>query len=180
MAGLRKASAYSKKWVRPFTRKSGTKSKSYIKTVPPNKIVKFNMGEQKAYQQGKHKFAVSFIATERAQVRDNALEAARLLLNKVLDGKIQGQYYFSVKVFPHHILRENKTAAGAGADRLSSGMKHSFGVNIGRAAIVNPGGVLFFISAQNERAARVARSVLNSVRTKIPCRGRVIMEKIGK
>ena len=180
MVGLRKASAYSKKIARPFTRKSGTKSKSYIKTVPPNKIVKFNMGDQKAYRDGKHKFEVKFIATEKAQVRDNALEAARLLMNKVLDRKIQGQYYFAVKIFPHHILRENKTAAGAGADRLSSGMKHSFGINIGRAAIVHPGQVMFFVSALNDKAAREAREVLNSVKPKIPCRGRVIMEKIGK
>jgi len=148
--------------------------------VPENKIVKFNMGEQKDYQKGKHKFEIKFVASEKAQVRDNALEASRLLLNKVLDRKIQGEYFFSVKVFPHHILRENKQAAGAGADRLSSGMQHSFGVNIGRAAIVHPGSVIFFVSTTDERTARVARETLNSVKTKIPCRGRVVMEKVGK
>jgi large subunit ribosomal protein L10e len=157
MATLRKASAYSKKLFRPFTRKSGSKSKAYIKAVPASKIVKFNMGNVSAHTNGKYKFAVKFVARERAQIRDNALEASRTLLNKILDKKIPGQYYFNVKVYPHHILRENKTAAGAGADRLSSGMKHSFGVNIGRAAIVYPGTVVFLITVPNERSAKVAR-----------------------
>jgi len=45
MAPLRKATAYSKKKVLPFTRVSKRKQKSYIKTVPPQKIVKFDMGK---------------------------------------------------------------------------------------------------------------------------------------
>ena len=43
MAGLRKARAYSKKRVVPYTRISKKKSKSFIKTVPQQKIVKFSM-----------------------------------------------------------------------------------------------------------------------------------------
>ena len=178
MPALRKASSYSKKRVRPFTRKSGTRRKAYIKTVPGNKIVKFHMGEQKDFNEGKHKYALRFISTESVQIRDNALEACRMLLNKILDLKIQGQYYFSVRVFPHHILRENKTAAGAGADRLSSGMSHSFGVNIGRAAIVQPGKEVFFVSTVNERTARLARAALLKVKPKVPCKGRIVFEKI--
>jgi large subunit ribosomal protein L10e len=39
-------------------------------------------------------------------------------------------------VYPHIILRENKTATGAGADRISDGMRHSFGKAVSRAARV--------------------------------------------
>ena len=47
-----------------------------------------------------------------------------------------------IKCFPHHVIRENALAAGAGADRLSTGMKHSFGKTIGTAARVFEGKVL--------------------------------------
>lgn len=178
MASLRKASAYSKKIVRPFTRKAASRRKAYIKAIPPSKIVKFNMGDSKGHNAGKHKFNIRFIASEKVQIRDNSLEASRLLINKILDKEIPGQYFFEIKVFPHHILRENKTAAGAGADRLSSGMSHSYGINIGRAAIVNPGKEVFFISTATERAAKSARKALGMVKTKVPCKGRILFEKL--
>ncbi len=179
MAALRKASAYSKKIVRPFTRKSGKKSKAFIKTIPPSKIVKFNMGNKDAYVSGKHGFVVRFICEEKVQIRDNALESARLLLNKNLDKEAQGQYYLIVKVYPHHILRENKLASGAGADRLSSGMTHSYGANIGRAAIVNPGTEIFFISCESEKTVRIARKALTIIKSKLPCRGKIMAEKLN-
>jgi large subunit ribosomal protein L10e len=178
MASLRKASSYSKKKVRPYTRKSGKRKKAFIKTVPASKIVKFQMGSSADFRKGKHKYLVRFVCSEKVQIRDNALEACRTLLNKHLDKHIQGQYFFAIKVYPHHILRENKTAAGAGADRLSSGMKHSFGVTMGRAAIVNPGTEVFFISVSNERTARVAREAISKAKPKIPCKGRVVTEKV--
>jgi len=179
MATLRKASAYSKKIVRPFTRKANTRRKAYIKTVPPSKIVKFHMGNQKDYDNGKHKFKISYVASEKVQIRDNSLEACRLILVKILEKRIPGSYYFRINVYPHHILREHKMAAGAGADRLSSGMTHSFGVNVGRAAIVNSGKEVFFISAVDERTAREARKAMGAVKPKVPCRGKVVFEKIN-
>ena len=175
---LRKASSYSRKKVRPFTRRSRSKQKAYIKTVPPIKIAKFSMGNLKAYQEGKHAFGVRLIADEKVQIRDNSLEACRMFVSKVLDRDALGQYYFAVKVYPHHILRENKTAAGAGADRLSSGMKHSYGISIGRAAIVNAGKEVFFVSCENEKTARIARDALQEIKAKLPCRSRILFEKV--
>jgi len=177
--GLRKASAYSKKRVNPYTRKSRAKEKAYIKTVPQNKIVKFVMGNQKAYNEGKHPFVVRLISEERVLVRDNALEAGRMLINKKMDTSAPGMYYFIVRVYPHHILRENKTAAGAGADRVSTGMTQSFGVTIGRAAIVNVGQDIFYISCENEKAVRAAREALKDAKAKVPCRCRVVFKKVS-
>jgi large subunit ribosomal protein L10e len=177
MAALRKASAYSKKRVRPYTRKSGKKSQAYIKTVPPLRIVKFNMGDRKGFNEKKYPFVVSLITEEKAQMRDNSLEACRMFVNKALDTFLPASYYFLVKAYPHHILRENKTAAGAGADRLSSGMKHSFGVTIGRAAIVPPGKDIFAIYVANDKAVRIAREALQKIKSKIPFRSKIILEK---
>jgi|SRR3989338_1025553 len=168
---LRKALSYSKKVVRPYTRNSRSKARAYVKTVPGNKIAKFTMGNFADYRDGKHPFSMTLESDEGVQIRDNALEAARMLLNKDLDEGAPGQYYLELKVYPHHMQRENKSAGGmAGADRISTGMTQSFGIVIGRAAIVRPGQVLFFISCQNEKAARLAREALGKVRAKVPCK----------
>ena len=176
---LRKASAYSKKRVRPYTRRSRTTKKAYIKTVPQIKIVKFSVGNFRAFQEGKHPYAIRLIAEESVQIRDNALEACRMYITKALDTNALNQYYFAIKVYPHHIQRENKMASGAGADRLSSGMTQSFGMAMGRAAIVNAGKEVFFVSCENEKVARIAREALADVKAKLPCRCKIVFEKVG-
>ncbi|MDP3882083.1 MAG: 50S ribosomal protein L16 [Nanoarchaeota archaeon] len=176
---LRKALSYSKKPARPYTRISKKKGKAYIKTVPYSKIVKFDGGDYEGYIKGKHTHKVYLITEERIQVRDNALEAGRMVLVKEMDIGALGQYFLRVKVHPHHFIRENKSAAAvAGADRISTGMTQSFGTVIGRAAIVNKKGIVFFISCANEKAAQVAKGALNKVKAKLPCKTRIIFEKV--
>ena len=176
---LRKASSYSKKKARPFTRNSRSKGKAYIKTIPFAKIAKFNGGNQKDYEQGKHKFVVRLISEENVQIRDNALEAARMFVIKMLDEGALGQYYLLVRVHPHHMLRENKTAAGAGADRLSKGMTQAFGVAIGRSAIVSAGDSIAEISCANDKAVKVARAAMAMAKAKVPSRTQVVFEKLN-
>ena len=176
---LRKALAYSKKKTRPYTRTSKKKGKAYIKTIPFSKIVKFNGGDQAGYRKGQHTHRVYLISEEKVQIRDNALEAGRMVLVKQMDIGAFGQYFLMVKVHPHHLIRENKSAAAvAGADRISTGMTQSFGTVIGRAAIVNPNSTIFFISCANEKAAQVAKSALYQVRAKVPCKTRIVFEKL--
>lgn len=179
MASLRKAAAYSKKTVRPFTRKARIRGKDYIKTIPQLKIVKFHIGNQKDYLEGKHHYMVKLISEQRVQIRDNALEAARMLLTKMMERSAPGKYYIAVKVYPHHMIRENKSAGGqAGADRISSGMTHSYGAVIGRAAIVRPEQEIFFISCVDDKTAREARDSLAMVKSKMPSKTKIIFEKI--
>ncbi|MFH1802424.1 MAG: 50S ribosomal protein L16 [archaeon] len=178
MAALRKASAYSKKKMRPYTRKSSKRKRAYIKAIPALRIVKYNMGNKKDNVAGKHEHMVKLVAEEKAQMRDNALEACRTIINKTMEKYAPGEFYFVIKVYPHHILRENKTAAGAGADRLSSGMKHSFGITVGRAAVVSKGKEIFCISCTTEKVARIARSALVKTKSKVPFRNKIIFEKL--
>lgn len=174
---LRKAAAYSKKKARPFTRVSRVKAKTYIKVNPHNKLAKYTMGNQAAFQQGKYPFTLSLLSNEKVQIRDNALESARMMVHKIIEEQIPGEYFFTVKTYPHHILRENKTAAGAGADRLSSGMKHSYGVVIGRAALVGAGKEIFVISTTNDKNARIVRAALEKTKAKLPCKTSILFEK---
>ncbi len=175
---LRKASSYSKMPVLPYTRKSRDKSRAYIKVVPNNKIVKYFFGDISGFNNGRFKHVIRMIADERVLIRDNALESGRLQINKILELKLPKQFYFAVKVYPHHILRNNKAAAGAGADRISTGMTQSFGVAEGRAAIVNSGQEIFFVATDTEQGIRVAREALTMAKAKVPCRTKILAGKI--
>ncbi len=170
---LRKASAYSKRYARPYTRFGRVKGKSYIKTVPPQKVVKFQMGNSKAFQEGKLKYSVKVIAAEDVQMRDNSLEATRQVLHKHLDTVVLGNYYFMVKVFPHHIIRENKMLTGAGSDRMSTGMQLAFGATTGRAVLLKSGKTIFEIHVNNERNLRGLKDAISSIKAKLPCRTRI-------
>ncbi len=114
---------------RLFTRKE------YMKGVPNPKITIFDMGD--IINPDKFEISLSLHTKEEVQITHNALEAARIAANKYMT-KIAGRsgFYLKFRVFPHVVLRENKLATGAGADRVSDGMRGSFGKNVGLAAHV--------------------------------------------
>lgn len=177
MVALRKAHSYSKRYARPFTRTSKVKSLAYIKTVPPKKLVKVKMGKIKLYEQGKFNYIVKLVSKERVQLRDNAIEAARQFINNKLETNAKDQFYFEVRVMPHHILRENKMIAGAGADRMQTGMQLSFGKTIGRAALVSPNQEIFLLATNSDKNMRLIQSLLQKIKAKLPCSTRIVLEK---
>src|SRR5690606_1001155 len=168
MATLRKANAYSKRHVTPFTRVSRRKQKSYIEVVPPQKIVKFEMGKPSLFNEGKLPHILKVVSKEKVQVRHNALESCRQFINKKLDEELNGQYMFKVVPFPHHIQRENKMLTGAGADRMQTGMQLAFGKSVGKAAILKPGKSLFLFALPSEKAVQFARKIIKQVDPKLP------------
>jgi len=166
---LRKGSAYSKRYARPFTRKSKKKSKSYIKTVPNSKIVKFKMGDVKNFEKEGCPIVINVISKEEVQIRDNAIEAVRQYFNRFLQSNIGKEFYLEIKIYPHHILRENKMLTGAGADRMQTGMSKSFGKTSGRVAIVKPNQVLFVIGIKKPKQEIEARKLINAMKSRLPC-----------
>ena len=165
MARLRKFVAY-RKLERPYTRISKYKSKSYIKARPSVKISRFDMGNTK----GKFEYRIYVKAKVSTQIRQEALESARQTANRVLESKCgKNMYKMKLLKFPHHILRENPLATGAGADRLSSGMKHSFGKTIGIAAQVFKGESIFYIETDKSNL-NWALLAAKRISHKIPCK----------
>lgn len=174
MASLRRARAYSKKKVLPFTRISKKKQKSYIKTIPQQKIVKFTMGKESFYDKGKLPHHLTIISKEKIQIRHNALEACRQYINKKLDKELSGQYFFKVIPSPHHVQRENKMLTGAGADRMQTGMQLAYGKSVGRAAILKPNGKIFFVAVPNPKAVLLVRNIFKQVKSKLPCKTKIL------
>ncbi|MEM2089766.1 MAG: 50S ribosomal protein L16 [Candidatus Pacearchaeota archaeon] len=172
---LRKGHCYSKP-ERPYTRKSKVKSKSYIKTVPQSKISKFVMGNFQDYYTKKLNCLVNLISKQEIQIRDNAIEALRQLILRELNEQVKN-FCFLLTCYPHHVLRENKMLTGAGADRMQSGMKHSFGKPINLAAQLKKGSKVFSVACMEDKVNDV-RKILRKATTKLPGKYSIIVEKI--
>ncbi len=181
MATLRKAYAYSKKKVTPYTRTSKRRQKSFIKMVPAQKIVKFTMGKVQAKDKGKLPHRLTVVTTEKVQLRHNSMEACRQFLNKKLEQEFGLQnYVFHIIPFPHHIQRENKMITGAGADRMQTGMQLSFGKSMGKSAILKKNAKIFVLALENQKAVIFARAEIKKLKSKLPCKIRVDYEKVLK
>lgn len=164
MARIRKFVSY-RRMERPYTRTSKYKAKSYIRAVPHLKVVGFETGNPKKT----FEYTLKLISKDELQIRDNALESAKQTSNKLLEKTIGvSNYHLKLRTYPHHILREHALAAGAGADRFSSGMAHSFGKPISNAAQIKRGEVIFLVSV-NKPHINVAKLALERASKKLPC-----------
>jgi len=138
--------------------------REYISGKPQLKIARFASGQAG----DNYDYKVELLATEKIQIRHNALEAARLAANKRMATAGEMSFFSMLKVYPHVVLRENKMIATAGADRLQEGMRRAFGKATGLAARVKPGQVLLeaFVTAANLNLAKEGFKVASS---KIGC-----------
>jgi large subunit ribosomal protein L10e len=134
--GLRPGRSF-RKIERPYTRTSITvPRKSYVVGVPALKIHQYEMGTRTA----EFDTVVFAVADRPVQIRDNALEAARIVVNKFLDTNVGvTNYFMKILKYPHQIVREKSIATGAGADRYSSGMAHAWGKPAFHAVQTKPG-----------------------------------------
>ncbi len=170
MVKLRKFSGY-KTVERPYTRKSKYRAKSYVRASPPHKIVRFDMGDPK--KSFSHMLTLN--VKEPIQIRHNAIESARQSSNRVLENGIgKTEYSMKIRKYPHHFLRENPLASGAGADRMSTGMKKSFGKVIGCAAQYKEGEIVMSVNVDKANI-QTAKTALIRAKNKLPCSCSIVM-----
>ncbi len=148
--------------------------REFVKGFPQSKIIKFTMGDTKL----KYEFEGKLISLESAQIRHNALEAARVATNRMLMEKLVDKYRLQVYPFPHTILRENKMIFGAHADRLQDGMRRSFGKPIGTAARVRPGQTIISVWV-NHDSVDLMKECLKRGSAKLPMPCRIVIEKLN-
>jgi len=132
--------------------------------VPNPRITQFVLGNRTA----KFPVKISLHANERCHVRHNALESARITSNREMEKEVGiNNYRIQIRVYPHVVLRENKQATGAGADRVSQGMRSAYGKNVGTAAEVQPNQIIMTIET-NEQFIQQAKKALRKAGIKIP------------
>jgi len=147
--------------------------REYVKGVPGVRVTFFDMGNPS----GDFPVEMSLVAKETGQVRHNALEAARIAANRLLEVKAGRDYYhLKLRVYPHQVLRENPMAIGAGADRISDGMRLSFGQPVGTAARVSAGQKLMTARTTKDFVA-LAKEALDRASAKLPVPCRIVVER---
>jgi len=168
---LRPAKCY-KKLERPYTRQSKRKpKKGYVKGVPYPKITKFETGNAKKNFSAR----ALLVAQNDVQIRHNALEASRVSTNRLLlDGLGDEGYFLKVLIYPHHVMRENPLATGAGADRYQTGMRLSFGNPIGLAARVRSGQKIIEVRFSKGKE-KVVKNALRIASSKLPVKCKIEM-----
>jgi large subunit ribosomal protein L10e len=145
------------KMYRNLAKKAYTR-REYMGGVPGNKIVQFEMGNLSQ----EFPTEIDLIVEETCQIRHSALEASRISINrKLLKDVGRTNFHFKVRVFPHHVLRENKQATGAGADRVSEGMRLAFGKAVGTAARVEAGQIIFTVFSTAQYLDKIKAAMRN-------------------
>lgn len=176
--GIRPARCY--RWDSPaYTRIANNTADSFITGIPGTKITHYEMGNLKA----EFDTEVTIVSKRDIQIRHNALEAARVAANKVLESKVgANNYRMTVRVYPHHVLRENVMATGAGADRVQSGMRNSFGKPVGTAARVHSGQAVFsvYVNSSNPATVETAKKALIISKSKLPGEMRIVINSTKK
>lgn len=138
--------------------------REYMGGVPPSRITQFVLGNKSR----KFPVELNLSVNEQCQIRHTALESARITANRNLEKKAGvSDYKLTVRVYPHHVLRENKQATGAGADRVSQGMRASFGGAVGTAARVKKNQSIMTVETL-QKNIEFARESLKKAASKLP------------
>jgi large subunit ribosomal protein L10e len=149
--------------------------KKYMGGIPSNRITQFDIGDAKT----KFPVAVHLVANEPCQIRHTALEAARIAANRYIAKMAGTSYHLKMRLYPHNVLRENKIAVGAGADRISQGMRRAFGSPVGTAARVRVGMRVITISTTEANILH-AKEALRKGCSKLPTPCHIEIETGGK
>lgn len=173
--GLRPAKCY--RWDSPaYTRVSNNPADSFITGIPGSKITRYEMGNLSA----EFDTEISVVTDENIQIRHNTLESSRITANKILEDEVGvNNYRFKIRVYPHHVLRENVMATGAGADRVQEGMRKAFGKPIGVAARVkkNQAVLSVYVNKKEETITKV-RNALKTATKKLPGSMKIIVKPV--
>jgi large subunit ribosomal protein L10e len=136
--------------------------------IPTCRITQFDTGNLR----GAFPLSLTLGTEEAAQVRDTALEAARVSAVRVLEKAAPNEFHLKVRRYPHQILREHKMAMGAGADRISDGMRRAFGKAVGHAVRAEIGAELLTVYTTEAHLAD-AKEALRKASHKLPVPTRV-------
>jgi len=118
----------------------------------------------------KYNTNIEIVCLEDIQLRHNAIESARQVINRRLNKHIGAtNYLYEIRMYPHHILRENKMLTGAGSDRMQTGMQRAFGRTVGSAAQVKRNKTMMKISFDKKGRTFVIDAIKVGF-SKLPCR----------
>lgn len=171
--GRRPARCYRK-----LSKKAYVKSR-FCRSCPESKLAIHDLGNRKAPAESLPG-RINLISCEKENISSEALEAARIAANKYLL-KVLGKDNYHMRIVPHpvQILRINKMLSCAGADRLQTGMRGSFGKPYGRAARIYIGSEIISVRTK-EGNEKEACEALRRAMNKLPGKQKIqVSQKFG-
>merc|ERR1712115_254206 len=148
----------------------------FCRGVPDGKLKIYDVGKKRA-NVDEFPLAVHLVCDEKENLSSEALEAARIVVNKYMTvhcGK--DTWDIKIRVHPFHVLRINKMLSCAGADRLQTGMRGAFGKPQGVCARVNIGQPLMSVRTYDKHKDAVIEA-LRRTKFKFPGRQKIYISK---
>ncbi|MFX1364606.1 MAG: 50S ribosomal protein L16 [Promethearchaeota archaeon] len=143
MAHKRPWRCYSHWSRRPFQyKRSSNRRREFARGGAQSKIVRY-WGGNKSIPWEEWELVVGLKVNSQIQISSNTLEAIRITVNGALQKRLGRQNFrLRVRPKPFQKYRENRMLAFAGADRVQSGMRNSFGRSTGVCARVRAGQIV--------------------------------------
>ena len=138
-------------------KRSRSHRKESVRGGADPKIRMFDIGNR-AKPMNTFEIVIGLIIKRSRRLSHFALEAIRVSANRRLQDAIgRDAFHMRVCVHPYDVYREHAMMAFAGADRLSSGMRKSFGRPVGRCARVHAGQVIMKVGCDLKSLGRCKR-----------------------
>lgn len=162
---------------RPYQHKrSWNHKREYARGGAQSKIVRYWGGTTEVPWE-EWDLVVGLKANKKVQISSNALEAIRVTINSALSNELgRTSFRLNIRPKPFHKFRENRMLAFAGADRVQSGMRNSFGRSMGMAARVRGGQIILEVGCYLKNLPSV-RDRIRVAGMKIPCTSQVVVLK---
>ncbi len=177
MAHRRPWKCYSKWTRRPYQyKRSSNRRREFARGGAQSKIVRFWGGNKEAPWED-WELVVGLKVNSQVQISSNTLEAIRITINGVLQRKLGRQNYrLRIRPKPFQKIRENRMLAFAGADRVQSGMRNSFGRSTGVCARVRAGQIIVDVGT-HIRNLPLVRDRLRVANMKVPSSCQIVILK---
>ena len=177
MAHKRPWHCYSKWTRRPYQyKRSSNRRREFARGGAQSKIVRY-WGGNKSIPWEDWELVVGLKVNNQIQISSNSLEAIRITINSALQKNLGRQNYrFRVRPKPFQKIRENRMLAFAGADRVQSGMRNSFGRSTGVCARVRAGQIVVDVGCYL-RNLPLIRDRLRVASMKIPSPCQIVILK---
>ncbi|MHA1373909.1 MAG: 50S ribosomal protein L16 [Promethearchaeota archaeon] len=163
--------------IRPYQHKrSANHRREYARGGAESKIARFWGGDTKVAWED-WDIVVGLKVSKQIQISSNALEAIRITVNSPLQVSIgRTNYRMRIRPKPFQKYRENRMLAFAGADRVQSGMRNSFGRSTGVCARVRAGAIIVDVGTHLKNLD-VVRERLRIASMKISCSAQIVILK---
>ncbi len=177
MAHKRPWHCYSKWSRRPYQyKRSANRRREYARGGAQSKIQRY-WGGNKSVDWKDWELVVGLKVNNQIQISSNTLEAIRITINGALQKNLGRQNYrLRIRPKPFQKFRENRMLAFAGADRVQSGMRNSFGRSTGVCARVRAGQIVAEVGT-NIRNLPLVRDRLRVASMKISSSCQIVVLK---